>query len=366
MRADRLLSILLLLQSKGRMTAHELALQLEVSERTIYRDLEALGIAGVPVYTERGPGGGCELINGYQTKLTGLTEFEVRALFLAHLTAPLADLGLDQALDQAMLKLSAALPAPSRDNAEQMRQRVHFDASWWYHDEMSINYLQTIQEAVWQDRKLELLYLEDDGTQSELLIEAYGLVAKAGVWYLVGSGTCQLRVLRVSRIQRAIALVECFQRPTHFDLASFWSEYCIQVEANPGQYAAPLRLAPEDAPRIHETLSSWGYRLVENKEYLSVQEESVQKQPARNSFPHPRRFRQQKKETRTSVHTRPFVPGKEKKTYTPYKKKPFAQKKNGLPRPIKKRAFSAQQKKALCQPIKKTNFIILTPLPLCA
>ena len=345
MRADRLLSILLLLQSKGRMTAHDLALQLEVSERTIYRDLEALGIAGVPIYTERGPGGGCELVNGYQTRLTGLTEFEVRALFLAHLTAPLADLGLDQALDQAMLKLSAALPAPSRDNAELMRQRVYFDASWWYHSETATDCLQTIQEAVWQDRKLDLLYLEDDGAQSQLLIEAYGLVAKAGIWYLVGSGTCQIRVLRASRIQHAIALEECFQRPTHFDLASFWSQYCTQVEANPSQYAAPLRLAPEDASRIHETLSTWGYRLVENEEYLSIQEESAQKQPIRNHFPHPHRFKQQKKETHISVHIRPFVHSKEKKGYTPHKKKPFAQKKTRTPRFTKKSLCLALQKK---------------------
>ena len=111
MRADRLLSILLMLQTRGRLTARELAEQLEVSERTIYRDIEALGMAGIPVYSERGPGGGCMLVDGYQTRLTGLTEAEIRALFLLNMVGPLAELGLDKTLDDALLKLAAALPA---------------------------------------------------------------------------------------------------------------------------------------------------------------------------------------------------------------------------------------------------------------
>src|SRR5579864_4277793 len=131
LRADRLLSLLLLLQTRGRMTARDLAERLEVSERTIYRDLEALSTAGVPVYAERGPGGGCMLIDGYHTNLTGLTEAEVRALFAFRATGPLADLGLDKALDDAMLKLSAALPATHRSGAEQVPQRIHLDTSWY-------------------------------------------------------------------------------------------------------------------------------------------------------------------------------------------------------------------------------------------
>src|SRR5579859_690233 len=151
MRADRLLSILLLLQTKGRMTAHDLADRLEVSERTIYRDLEALGIAGIPIYAERGPGGGCELVDGYQTKLTGLTEEEVQALFLATMTGPLSDLGLGKALDDALLKVLAALPVSTRDQAVQLRQRVHLDAAWWYHSADLTGMLHTIQQALWQD-----------------------------------------------------------------------------------------------------------------------------------------------------------------------------------------------------------------------
>jgi predicted DNA-binding transcriptional regulator YafY len=362
MRADRLLSILMLLQSKGRMTAHDLATQLEVSERTIYRDLEALSIAGVPIYTERGPGGGCELMAGYQTRLTGLTESEVRALFLAHLTAPLADLGLDQALDQAMLKLSATLPAPSLHSAEHIRQRVHFDASWWHHGDDATHCLHTIQEAVWQDRQLKLAYLEDDGAQSELRCEAYGLVAKAHVWYLVGSCTAHIRVLRVSRIQHALLLEELFKRPADFDLASFWTTYCTEVEAHPSQYAIALRLAPEEAPRIHETLHTWGYMLVESEESVFDQGTSI----ANHAMLRPSRFRQQKKAL--PVHIKPVIRRKIKNGRTLYKKNQFRNKKKPCMLPDKKKAAAYttkktafQQKKGFNRSIKKTNFLPLKP-----
>src|SRR6266568_6387379 len=186
MRADRLLSILMLLQTKGRMTAHDLASQLEVSERTIYRDLDALSTAGIPVYTERGPGGGCSLVDGYQTRLTGLTEAEIRALFLFNMAAPLAELGLGKALDDALLKLEAALPADSRAKAEKVRQGFHLDTTWWYHPADTSSCLQTIQDALWQDHRLCLVYRENDGTWNEYRLDPYGLVSKASIWYLIG------------------------------------------------------------------------------------------------------------------------------------------------------------------------------------
>lgn len=266
MRADRLLSILMLLQTKGRMTAHDLAKHLEVSERTIYRDLEALSIAGIPVYTERGPGGGCSLVDGYQTRLTGLTEVEVRALFLFSTAGPLADLGLGKALEDALLKLEAALPSTSRDHAEQVRQRFHLDATWWYHPDKSFHSLQAIQDALWQNHKLYLVYQVDDGGWGERLVEPYGLVAKAGIWYLVGSCEGAYSVFRVSRILSATLLEEQFIRPERFDLASFWADYCAQWETEHPSYAVPLRLAPEEASGLPHLLSEWGYRLVEDEE----------------------------------------------------------------------------------------------------
>lgn len=276
MRADRLLSILMLLQTKGRMTAHDLASQLEVSERTIYRDLEALGTAGVPVYTERGPGGGCSLVDGYQTRLTGLTDAEVRALFLFNLAGPLADLGLGRALDDALLKLEAALPAASREKVEQIRQRFHLDTTWWYHSDDGSSSLQTIQEALWQDRKLCLMYRESDGSWSEYALDPYGLVSKADIWYLVGICNDIYHVLRVSRVIRATLLDDQFSRVSDFNLAQYWSEYCAQLETNHPPYAVPLRLAPDDAASLPQLLSEWGYMLIESDDL--VEPEAVQQQ----------------------------------------------------------------------------------------
>jgi predicted DNA-binding transcriptional regulator YafY len=202
------------------MTAQALAEHLEVSERTIYRDIEALSSAGIPLYTERGPGGGCELIDGYQTKLTGLTAAEVRALFLLSVSGPLADLGLSQALEDALLKLSAALPTASRANAAQVRQRILVDTTLPAHSRQARAHLEVIQEAVWQDRTLWLTY----GGQSRHAIDPYGLVSKASAWYLVGATTGQVQVVRVSRIQAAELTDQHFIRPVEFDLATYWAE----------------------------------------------------------------------------------------------------------------------------------------------
>ncbi len=264
MRADRLISILMLLQSHGRMTAHELANKLEVSERTIYRDMEGLSNAGIPVYTERGPGGGCALMDGYQTRLTGLTETEVQTLFMSNHAALFNDLGLNTTFEAAMRKLHAALPASSRESAEWIQQRFHFDASWWYHKDNVYSYLNIIQAALLQDYKLYLYYQEDDGVISKKTIEPYGLVAKADVWYLIGSHACTMKVLRVERIQHAEMVVETFTRPQDFDLAHYWADYCKETEMQHPTYAVPLRLAPDEVSQLSQTLNEWGYTLVEN------------------------------------------------------------------------------------------------------
>ena len=231
MRADRLLSILLLLQTRGRMTARELAEHMEVSERTIYRDIEALGMAGIPVYAERGPGGGCTLLDGYQTRLTGLTEAEIRALFLLNMTHPLADLGLDKALDDALLKLSAALPAAQRQEAEQVRQRIYLDTTTPQSSQPIAQHLQTLQAAIWQDRKLSLSYHAGDGTLSEQLVDPYGLVSTPLAWYLVGAVNGEKQVFCVSHLHEVASTTEAFARPTCFDLSLYWTEYCQQLQA---------------------------------------------------------------------------------------------------------------------------------------
>ena len=171
MRADRLLSILLLLQGRGRMTAEELAEELEVSVRTIYRDIDALSAAGVPVYTDRGPGGGCSLLESYRTNLTGLTQSEVQALFMLSIPSPLVDLGVSQELRMALLKLSAALPKAAQRAEERARSRIHLDSTWWFQSGEPVPHLPTIQEALWTDRKLVVRYRLPFASQVERRVD---------------------------------------------------------------------------------------------------------------------------------------------------------------------------------------------------
>jgi predicted DNA-binding transcriptional regulator YafY len=248
MRADRLLSILMILQARGRMTAQELAEDLEVSVRTIYRDIDALSVAGIPIYTERGPGGGCALLDSYRTTLTGLTRHEVRALFMLSIPAPLAELGVGQDLRAALLKLSAALPVAHRQDEERVRQRIHLDAVDWFHAREPVHHLKTIQQAVWQDRRLLLTYHLPFETRVERLVDPYGLVAKASIWYLVCARDGHIRVHRVSHVLEARLADGCFERSTDFDLVAFWKGWCAKVEANRPSYPVSVRVSEDLVP----------------------------------------------------------------------------------------------------------------------
>ncbi|MEO7002911.1 MAG: WYL domain-containing protein [Ktedonobacterales bacterium] len=261
MRADRLLSMLLLLQRHGRLTAQELARRLEVSERTVYRDLSALGSAGVPVYAERGPGGGCMLMDGYRTTLTGLNSPEAQTLFLAA-PGPLADLGLGRAQEAALLKLLLALPSAQRQGAEHARERLHLDATGWAQMGEPTHHLRAIQDAVWQDRRLLIRYTKSEGQIVERIIEPLGLVAKAGVWYVVarqcpaGTGveqredaqgtaeaweSAELRVFRISRMLAVTPTNEPFLRPPDFHLAEYWAEWSASFKASWSRCPVTLR-----------------------------------------------------------------------------------------------------------------------------
>lgn len=268
MRADRLLSMMMLLQARGRMTASELAAELEVSERTVYRDLEALHTSGVPVLAERGPGGGVTLPAKYRTDLTGLTEPEVRGLFMSIVPGPLSALGLDKAIEAAMLKLAASLPAVQRRGVEQVRGRIHVDTAPWFHPAEAVPHLKLLQEAVWQSCRVIISYRSAGGVRSRSHFNPYGLVAKAGIWYLVGvpvwerraAGISQARaatqdmqdvmVYRVSRINDAELTGETFERPEGFDLAGFWAEWCADFEARLPRYCAAVRVAPDMVPAL--------------------------------------------------------------------------------------------------------------------
>ena len=250
MRADRLLSLLMLLQTRGRMTARDLAAELEVTERTIYRDLTALSASGVPVYAERGPGGGVGLVEEYRTTLTGLTPDEARALFMMRVPAPLTQLGVGQEFKSALLKLSAALPDSRRAEEGRARQRILLDSSWWFQSGEGVPCLQTVQQALWQDRPLRMQVRSDFfNTQFEQETEPYGLVAKASVWYLVHGRGGKVHVTRLSQVLRAEILPSNFTRPVDFDLAVFWEKWCAEYESQ-APYVARVRLSPAVLPML--------------------------------------------------------------------------------------------------------------------
>src|SRR5512133_1811238 len=252
MRADRLLSLLMLLQTRGQMSARDLAEELEVSERTIYRDITALSASGVPVYASRGPGGGVRLIEEYRTTLTGLTPDEIRALFMMSTPAPLMPPGVAEKFKGALLKLSASLPERHRADESRTRQRILLDSSWWFQSDQQVPCLQTIQQALWQDRCLRIKVRWDFfNTEFNQDAEPDGLVAKANIWYLVYGCGGTPKVTRVSQVVEAEVTPEGFVRPSGFDLEVFWQTWCREYESQPPFYAR-VRVAPEALPMLAE------------------------------------------------------------------------------------------------------------------
>lgn len=264
MRADRLISLLMLLQTHGRMTADDLSQRLEVSTRTIYRDLDALSAAGVPVYAERGPQGGCMLMESYRTNLTGLKEKEVQALFMMTVPGLLEDLGANKDSESAFLKLTAALPDPFQQDARLIQERLYLDAAAWFQPEEPVPLLGIVQTAVFQNKRLRLIYRRSDGQWVKRLVEPYGLVAKAGVWYLVGSVYAgQLQVFRVSRMQEATLSESSFHRPDDFDLAHYWKTWSARFEAGRERYVVQVRVAPDAVALLVRFLGEALYKMLE-------------------------------------------------------------------------------------------------------
>lgn len=248
MRASRLLSILLTLSVRGQASAQELATELEVSLRTIYRDIDALSAAGVPVYATRGRHGGIRLLDGYRTRLTGMTEDEADALFLAGLPGAAADLGLGSVLAATQLKLLAALPPELRQRAARIRDRFFLDAPGWLGDADPPPNLVAVAEAVWSQRRLDVRYERANREVGQRLLDPLGLVLKAGTWYFVaqphpddGRGP---RTYRVSRVHTAAVRDEDFARPGDFDLEAFWADYQRGYERRVYRESASVRLSP--------------------------------------------------------------------------------------------------------------------------
>jgi predicted DNA-binding transcriptional regulator YafY len=222
MRASRLLSIQMLLETRGRMAAPALAEALEISVRTLYRDIDELTAAGVPVYAERGRAGGFQLLPGWKTTLTGFTPAEAEAVFLTGLPGPAADLGLAAQVQSAQLKLQAALPATMRGAAGRVSARLHLDPIEWYREADAMPHLATVASAVWDERQLEIAY-ESWTRSARQVVHPLGLVLKAGAWYLVAAREQKVRTFRVSNISEARLLEGGSLRPRGFDLAKHWA-----------------------------------------------------------------------------------------------------------------------------------------------
>lgn len=249
MRASRLLSILIRLQLRGRITAHAMAEECAVSVRTIYRDIDALSAAGVPVYADRGPGGGFQLMDGYRTRLTGLTPTEAETLLMVGLPGPLADLGLTEPSTLTRLKLLAAINPALGAAAGRIGDRFHLDTPDWYRRSTPPASLPQIARALWDERRAAIRYERWSG-QVDRVIDPLGLVLKAGVWYLVARVGPDIRTYKVAKILDFQRLDEQFIFPAGFDLAAHWQAAVTRFEADLRQIEASLRVSSEAFPHV--------------------------------------------------------------------------------------------------------------------
>lgn len=248
MRAARLISLVLLLQNRESMTAAELASELEVSERTVNRDVLALSETGIPVYADRGRTGGYRLVDGYRTRLTGLSRSEAEALFLSGAPGPLGEMGLTEAVATAQLKVLAALPKSLRDTSTRSAQRFHLEARWWHRSTEAPKWLSALARAVWSDEVVSAAYRRGDETV-ERTLEPYGLVWKGGTWYAVARVPSEekapgFRVYRVDRFESVTSHDEHFERDETFDLAAFWGERALEFARSILTTEVRLRIGP--------------------------------------------------------------------------------------------------------------------------
>jgi predicted DNA-binding transcriptional regulator YafY len=262
MRASRLVQLLLLLQSRGRTTAGVLATELEVSERTIHRDVDALSAAGVPIYAERGPHGGIQLVDGYRTRLTGLTADEAEALFLSGLPGPAAELGLGTVVAAARLKVLASLPTDLRARAARLVERFHLDAAAWFHDADRVPHLAALAEAVWEGLRVRIEYQRGNGAV-ERELDPLGLVLKAGVWYVVGSVDGAIRTYRAARIRSVGPTGEPVDRPPEFELAAYWAASTAAYERDAPRIGVTLRVAPASIGQLADLVGQRAVRAAE-------------------------------------------------------------------------------------------------------
>jgi len=245
MRADRLLSMILVLQTRGKLTAKSLSEELGVSRRTILRDVEALSIAGIPIYSEGGHGGGIALDEKYRTSLTGLHTAEVKSLFVASNSTALSEVGLGDAGERLLLKLLAALPAAHRPTVDHIRQRLMIDPAWWWRDAQTPPFWDELQRAVYEDHPIEATYERYDGKIVQRTLEPYSLVNKSSLWYLIGMRDGEFRTYRVSRFHQVTVQPEVFTRRPDFDLPTYWNDHLQEFIDSFSEVKITLRVHPE-------------------------------------------------------------------------------------------------------------------------
>jgi predicted DNA-binding transcriptional regulator YafY len=251
MRASRLLTIQMLLETRGRMSAPALAELLQVSLRTLYRDVDQLAAAGVPIYSERGRLGGFELLKGWKTTLTGFTASEAQAVFMAGLAGPAAQLGLGQEVTDAQLKLAAALPPQQRSDAQRITERFHLDTLDWYREADPVPHLTTVANAVWEEKQITIRYESWKGDTART-VHPLGLVLKAGAWYLVAAVNAAARTYRISNILKIRVEDTRATRPKKFDLATYWNDSIKRFEEELYCGRATVLATPDGVKRLRE------------------------------------------------------------------------------------------------------------------
>lgn len=252
MRASRLINILTTLQAKGLVTAEALADENDVSVRTIYRDIDALSLSGIPVYSERGSDGGYRLLDGYRVRLNGLSSAEAEAMFLSGIPGAAADLGLGSLMAGAQKKLTAALPEDLRASARRIQSKFHLDAPAWLAEGEQPVYLQAIADAVWNSKRIRMRYRSWTAEKNRIA-EPLGIVMKGGAWYLVARVDNTPRTYRISRVLDLIVTEERFDSPQDFDLAAYWDENTRRLELELYPNWAIIRLSPWGMKEIEHT-----------------------------------------------------------------------------------------------------------------
>jgi len=266
------------------MTADELASILEDPPRTIYRDVEALNTAGVPIYTDRGPGGGIALLESYRTTLTGMNEDEARALFMLSIPEALVELGVGQKLKTALLKLAVALPPRQQNVQADTQQRIYLDSTPWAPPEKTVPHLEILHQAVWEDKLVRLVFQGGFNTPIEVELAPLGLVAKMSTWFLVGRENGYIRVVKVADVIQVVRLEHGYIIDKVFDLPTFWKEWCKDLQARRPVFTVRVKIAPELIDKLHLYLGEVGRYIILESEAPDDREWAVAEIQYENFF----------------------------------------------------------------------------------